>query len=384
MSVYKKGDNWFLDYRAGGRRIREKVGPSRRLAESALAKRRLEIAEKRFLNVRKTTRLALREFAPRYLEWAAGRMRSIQQETSYLRRLNRSLGDLTLPQLDVARLEEYMSQRLKERRAHPFRGRAGWGLSEEDRRARIARWELGDRRRVGKAQINREVSCLNRVLNRAVAWKLLDANPLRGIRLFDEREFIRKRYLKPEEIRALLAACPSNVREIVTFALYTGRRFGEIVGMRWRDVDLDNGFALYPKTKKGEPDQVALPPGARRLLEAMKPSARSEHVFGKRDGGPIRDVRWAFHRALRAAGIADFHFHDLRHTAVSYMLMSGVDLKTAAALVGHTNAQMIDRRYGHLSPDHKRLAAEIFGASMDRLCGAEAPAGRVGRPSPRA
>lgn len=69
------------------------------------------------------------------------------------------------------------------------------------------------------------------------------------------------------------------------------------------------------------------------------------------------------------AEIADFHFHDLRHTAISYMIMNGVDLKTVAELVGHTTAQMVDKRYGHLSPNHKRVATDTFGTAMNRVSG---------------
>jgi len=72
MAITRKGGNWFIDYRANGRRIREKVGPSRKPAESVLAKRKLEIAEKRFLNVRKTSNENFRGFAARYLEWQEG------------------------------------------------------------------------------------------------------------------------------------------------------------------------------------------------------------------------------------------------------------------------------------------------------------------------
>ena len=92
-------------------------------------------------------------------------------------------------------------------------------------------------------------------------------------------------------------------------------------------------------------------------------------MFCGRDGRRLKDVRTAFGRALRVAGIADFHFHDLRHTAISYMMMNGVDLKTIAEFVGHTTAQMVDKRYGHLSPDHKRAAVEVFGSAMDKLSG---------------
>ncbi|MBI5239134.1 MAG: site-specific integrase [Elusimicrobia bacterium] len=369
MGLVKKGENWFIDYRANGRRIREKVGPSRKLAESALAKRRLELAENRFLDVRKASRETFQSFAEKYLEWVQGRIRSIANERIYVRRLNATFGGTCLSDIDVARVEKFMAQRLKEPRQHPYRGKSAWKLDAVEREAKIKAWYAGNGKTISRAHVNREVSCLRRILNKAADWKLLPARPLGGLRLFDERESIRKRYLKPEEIRTLLAACGPGLRQVVTFALYTGRRYGEISGMRWQDVDVENGYVYFPRTKKKEPDQVALPPRAREVLAELRRDANGDFVFHKKDGGQLRVVRSGFKRALRRAGIANFRFHDLRHTAISYMMMNGIDLKTIAELVGHATAQMVDKRYGHLSPDHKRAAAEVYGSAMDRLCG---------------
>lgn len=117
--------------------------------------------------------------------------------------------------------------------------------------------------------------------------------------------------------------------------------------------------------------QVAIPPRARELLEKLGEGPRGEFVFMKERGGtgPLKYIRAQFMIALAKGGIKDFRFHDLRHTAVSYMMMNGIDLKTISELVGHTTAEMVDQRYGHLSPDHKRMATEIFGSAMDRLTG---------------
>jgi len=222
-----------------------------------------------------------------------------------------------------------------------------------------------------KAYVNREVACLRRMLNKAVDWGLLEENHIRRIKLFDEREFVRKRYLRPEEMVRLVSACSERLRPIVFFALYTGRRLGEIVGMRWQEVDLQNGYVYFPRTKKMEPDQVALAPRVIRMLEEMESRRTGEHVFSRRDGSPIKrfSLQSRFKTALKRAGIEDFRFHDLRHTAISYMVMNGIDLKTIGELVGHTTAEMVDKRYGHLSPDHKRAATGRYGRAMDKLCG---------------
>ncbi len=139
--------------------------------------------------------------------------------------------------------------------------------------------------------------------------------------------------------------------------------------MRWQEVDLENGYIYFPDTKKKEPDQVAIPRQVQEVLRRLKERSFSEYVFCNRSGKRLGDIRNGFERALERAKIEEFHFHDLRHTAISYMVMKGVDLKTIAELVGHTTPQMISERYGHLSPSHKRAVTEVFGAAMDELSG---------------
>lgn len=85
-------------------------------------------------------------------------------------------------------------------------------------------------------------------------------------------------------------------------------------------------------------------------------------------------MKTAFANANRRARITNFRFHDIRHTAISYMVMAGVDYFTIAQLAGHTTPTMIEQRYGHLSPKHRQASAVLFGSYMDRLTG-EAPAG---------
>jgi hypothetical protein len=80
-------------------------------------------------------------------------------------------------------------------------------VAPEERAARLKKWDATNTRTVSKATVNREIACLRKILNKAVEWKVIQVNPLRGIKLFDEREFIRKRYLKPEEVQLLRQSC---------------------------------------------------------------------------------------------------------------------------------------------------------------------------------
>ena len=91
---------------------------------------------------------------------------------------------------------------------------------------------------------------------------------------------------------------------------------------------------------------------------------RSLYVFCNETSKPIRSIRTAFEHSLKRAGIRDFHFHDLRHTFASNLVMAGVDLATVKELLGHKSIEMT-MRYSHLSPSHKRQAVERLVNQMD-------------------
>ncbi len=80
-------------------------------------------------------------------------------------------------------------------------------------------------------------------------------------------------------------------------------------------------------------------------------------------GKPYKDIRVAFHTALKRAKIKDFRFHDLRHTFASHMVMAGVDLSTVKELLGHKTLEMTNR-YAHLAPNHKIRAIEVLDDYM--------------------
>jgi integrase len=135
---------------------------------------------------------------------------------------------------------------------------------------------------------------------------------------------------------------------------------GELLGLRWRDVDdLKGGAFTIPKAKNGEARHVPLTSIVRTILSRRTRSLdASALVFPNSEGH--RDLRWAkkiVPAALRAAQIEDFRFHDLRHTFASRLAMEGVGLMTIRELMGHKTMAMT-LRYSHLSPGHRRTAIE--------------------------
>ena len=211
---------------------------------------------------------------------------------------------------------------------------------------------------------NRFLAALSSACKDAVQeWQWLQENPVR--RVSKEAESAgRIRYLSDDERKALLVACrKSPLTElylIVLLTVTTGMRRGEVIGLRWSDVDFNRKTIVLHKTKTGERRSVPIVPTALKLLRKHEKVRRADTdlLFPGPKDLPIHfDAYWR--DALADAGIEDFRFHDLRHTAASYLAMSGATIPEIAAVLGHKTLQMV-KRYAHLSDQH-------VGAVIERM-----------------
>lgn len=202
---------------------------------------------------------------------------------------------------------------------------------------------------VSAGTIAREMNILKRFFSLCVEWELLAFNPASGVKS-PRVPAGRVRYLHAGELRTLLAVCPAWLRPIVGLAVATGMRRGEILGLRRLDVDRQGERILLPQTKNGEGRIVYLNKLALQVLDGIVPdeAKSTDRVFAKVTG---EQVSMAFRRAATAAKIEDFRFHDLRHTAASWLRMQGADIHTVALLLGHKDLRMA-ARYQHLSPTY--------------------------------
>jgi integrase len=202
-------------------------------------------------------------------------------------------------------------------------------------------------------------------------WEWMEDNPLRKVSKLKEPRG-RVRYLSDQDRELLLTACRESHNPdlylTVILAMSTGGRQSEIWGLRWKCVDLQNGFITFEETKNDEPRSVPLTGHAFELMmkRSKVPRIDTDLVFPSRvDHHKHFDFRRPFQMALKAAQIEDFRWHDLRHCAASYLVMAGVDMRTVAEILGHKTMQMT-QRYTHLSPEHLKDAVskmnhKIFG-----------------------
>jgi integrase len=216
--------------------------------------------------------------------------------------------------------------------------------------------------------VNQYLATLSHALTVAAReWGWLEASPMAAVQRLREPRG-RVRILSDEERPRLLAACQGShnrcLYPVVLLAVSTGGRKMEILALRWPDVDLQRGVLTFHQTKNREPRRVPLTGPALTLMQhrARRRRLDTDLVFPRRDGHTPVDIRASWQRALGDAGIADFRFHDLRHSAASYLAMEGASLVELAEVLGHKTLAMV-QRYAHLTEAHTRRVVERMTAA---------------------
>jgi len=221
------------------------------------------------------------------------------------------------------------------------------------------------------ATVNRYLSAISHVFTIATKeWGWVENNPLAKVTKAKEPRG-RVRFLSDDERDKLLKACKESESPylyiIVVLALSTGARRMEILGLRWKEVDLNRGVITLHDTKNGERRILPLVGHALALMKEHSKirNLNCDLVFPSYNLQKPMDIRTPWETVLTKAEIHDFRFHDLRHSAASYLAMNGASLAEIAEVLGHKTLQMV-KRYAHLSEAHTtRVVAnmnqKIFG-----------------------
>lgn len=221
------------------------------------------------------------------------------------------------------------------------------------------------------ATVVRYLASLSVVYSTAInEWGWIEKNPVQKVRRPTEPRG-RVRFLSDKEREALLASCEKigdgSLYVLVILALATGARCGELLSLRWSQVDFAMSAIRLEETKNKERRSLPLVGYANDLLKLRyeKRQRGTELVFPRPDGRKPMALRRPWLRALKEAKVGDFRFHDLRHSAASYLAMNGATSSEIAEVLGHKTLQMV-KRYAHLSDQHtskvvERMNKQIFG-----------------------
>ena len=218
---------------------------------------------------------------------------------------------------------------------------------------------------------NRYLAALSGAFSMAAKeWGWLKENPVSKISRFKEGK-ARERFLTKEEIDRLLEVCRESksphLYPVTLFALSSGARRGEILGLKWKDVDLDRKIATFRDTKNGEHRSIPLSDALAECLWKQRRlrNVLSEYVFPSVDGKRPGDIREAWEHAVKKAELSEICFHTLRHTVASHLTMNGASAIEVGAILGHKTLAMV-KRYSHLSVT---ATAKVMNRMNEELLG---------------
>lgn len=223
-------------------------------------------------------------------------------------------------------------------------------------------------RPMAPATVNRHHQALASVFTWAIKKRVAPKgwiHPCRAVEKRSEAGNARSRYLSDAERERLLAACKASAWPklylLVLLALSTGARKGELLGLRWADVDPAARLAHVSRSKNGDAKALPLVPAAADELQRLRGDAEALVFCSAKEPSKPFCFTVVWERALKAAHIRGFRFHDLRHSCASFLAKNGCTLLEIADLLGHRQISMT-RRYSHLAASHR-------SALVDRVMG---------------
>lgn len=343
MGLYKRGPTWWMSFTFNGKQVRRSTETdNRKLAEKIYHKVMTDVAEGKWFERTAEETKTFYDLMEKYMkEHSALKKRSTDRDRASLKHLHPFFGPYAIKEISPKVISQYKSERLLAR-AKP-------------------------------ATVNRELALLKHAFSLAVReWEWLQDNPVRKVSMEKEPQG-RDRWLTEEEEVAALQNCPEWLREAVTFAIDTGCRRGEMLSLSWKHVNLERGVATIYGQKTAEWRTIPLTKRVREMLSSKNArqkvrALRENVVFSNGTGQPINihELRWGFESALKAAGIGDFRWHDLRHSFATRLAQNGVDLFTIQKLLGHKSFAMT-QRYAHHCEESLRRGITVLDGYVEGL-----------------
>jgi integrase len=285
-----------------------------------------------------TPTVSLKAMFKEYCKWSRdNRPRTAEDRARHAEVFIEFFGDVALDTITARRVEEFRQSRTAKKNSH--------------------------------ATINRYLATLKHAYGIAEKWGWISreaAAPVRTTSQMKEPSG-RVRFLSADAEAALLPHIPRDLRLLVDTARHSGMRLSETIGLRWSHVDINGRSITLHQTKNGEPRRVQMNTSLATLLkDLVRPISNSEHVFVRANGDAWNRhaVTKAFARAVAAAGLDDFRYHDLRHDFATKLRKKGIGLDAIAKLLGHKSLTMASR-YAHLDDPKLQDAVCLLDSADD-------------------
>ncbi len=355
MGLIKKPGSkfWWINLKVGHKRIFESTKTeNKKKAQEILSVRHAELLGgishppvNEPQEVKETKAYTFNELSEEYLNWCKGRQKGYTRKKCIIPKLKLFFGDKPLNQFNSNLIEKLQTECMA--------------------------------KNYKPAYANKILAVLKHMFAKALDWEMITEETLKKVRRVKllKGEIKRLRYLSEEEAERLVSNCESYLKPIVITALNAGMRRGEIFGLTWNRVDLKNRIILLDMTKNGERREIPINDTLLQALSGIVRRLDCKYVFYNPNTlKPFDNIKRSFASALRKSHILDFHFHDLRHTFASRLVMAGVDLITVKELLGHKDIKMT-LRYSHLSQAHVRQAISV----LDKKCDSCVTVGQNGK-----
>jgi integrase len=327
-----KDGNWYFDFSKDGKRYIRLGGSIKQAAKDEMTRLRVELLNKPESDGRYPIEAedpVFPDFAKEFIElYAKAKKRSWQRDEYSIARLSAFFGRRHLSQISLLLIEKYKLER---------------------------------KAKVSTATINRELACLKTILSIAIDWnKLVASFPLKKIELAKENN-TRTRVLSPIEETALMAEAVPHLRPMITLALNTGMRLGEILKLRREHINFTTRMITIPaeNSKSKKPRQVPMNEVVLDLIRKLAPA--DGFIFRKRHGEPYENVITGLKAACVRAKVIAFRFHDLRHTFATRFIEAGGNVVLLSKILGHSTISITYNRYCHPSNDAMLAAVENMG-----------------------
>jgi integrase len=346
MSVRKRGTRYHYDFMIRRQRYRGTIPEARTKAEAEQAETKIKnkVYERKYGKVSASRKFA--EFVnSTYLPWARANKRSSCDDEIHASVFCLHFGKKSLSEIDQQMIEEFKVKRMK-------------SITRNGRTRR-------------PASVNRELAILSGIFRMAVDYEEIAQNPCRRVDSLPENNQ-RTRHLSFDEEDRLFAKLTGDreyLKTLVTVALYSGPRRGELLKLRWSNVDFDLNGINFTETKSNKDRSVPMEPIVREaLLQLCEGAGDAEYVFvNPTTETRYTDIKKSFTAACQEAGITGFTFHDLRHTFGTRLADAGVDVVKIKELMGHASI-VTTMRYMHATDQGKRGAITVLSEYRLRHC----------------
>jgi len=321
---------WCIDFTYRGQRVRRIIGKSKTEAQDAIATIKTDIIREKYGFKKKEKLITFEAFAKDFFNTHSKNKKSWRRDEASLKNLTPFFKGRALSNIGPELVEKYKTARAK---------------------------------KVSPASVNREITLLKTMFNKAVEWEKLRTNPISKVKKFRENGFI-ERILTRGEASQLIDAAPNYLRPILIIALNTGMRKGEILKLRWIDIVSQNKYILIKESKSGRSRKVPMNGNVIGALEGIQ--SISEFVFvNQKTMKPFGDIKKSFATTCREAGITGFRFHDLRHTFATNYIQAGGDIVSLSRILGHSDIKMT-MRYAHPSFENMLKAINRVGDIFEK------------------